>query len=307
MGDDSPCDRTENVASPESTADACPAGIIDCWLNPSLDGFGQPAFLVEVTEQYFGREREDIFKNRPAAELVAAMDRAGIARGILTIDAGNPESYVDIFRAYPGRFIASVVVDPMQGMDAVRLVDCVVREYDVRLVRLVPFLFNRPPNDKVCYPIYTKCIELGIPVSVTTGIPGPPMPAEPQRPLYLDEVCLFYPDLVIIMAHGADPWWGEAIRLLLKYPNLYMMTSAYAPKYLPHELIHFMNTRGQTKVMFATDYPFLPFERCVREACALPLSDVARRNYLRDNALRVFRWPDPAESRPTSEPTSKQG
>jgi predicted TIM-barrel fold metal-dependent hydrolase len=87
------------------------------------------------------------------------------------------------------------------------------------------------------------------------------MPAEPQRPLYLDEVCLFYPDLVIIMAHGADPWWGEAIRLLLKYPNLYMMTSAYAPKYLPPELIRFMDTRGSTKVMFATDYPFLPFDR----------------------------------------------
>jgi len=57
-------------------------------------------------------------------------------------------------------------------------------------------------------------------VIVNTGIPGPPMPAEPQRPLYLDEVCLFYPELKIVMAHGADPWWGEAIRLLLKYPNL---------------------------------------------------------------------------------------
>ena len=57
-------------------------------------------------------------------------------------------------------------------------------------------------------------------VIVNPGIPGPPMPAEPQRPLYLDEVCLFYPELKIVMAHGADPWWGEAIPLLLKYPNL---------------------------------------------------------------------------------------
>ena len=40
---------------------------------------------------------------------------------------------------------------------------------------------------------------------VNPGIPGPPMPAEPQRPLYLDEVCLFYPELKIVMAHGADP------------------------------------------------------------------------------------------------------
>ncbi len=272
-----------------------PYGVVDCWVNPSLAGVGQPAFLVDVTERYFRREREEVFRERPAAELVAAMDAAGVEHAILTIDGHQPEPYQAILETYPGRFIASVVVDPMQGIEAVRLIDRVVRTHDVRLVRLVPFLFNRPPNDKVCYPVYAKCIELGVPVSVTTGIPGPPMPAEPQRPLYLDEVCLFYPDLVILMAHGADPWWGEAIRLLLKYPNLYMMTSAYAPKYLPQELLHFMNTRGPTKVMFATDHPFLAFDRCVTEAQALPLSDVARRNYLRDNALRVFHWPGARE------------
>ncbi len=191
---------------------------------------------------------------------------------------------------YPGRFLLSAVIDPLQGMEAVRAIERLVRDYDVRLIRMVPFLFNRPPNDKVCYPIYSKCIELGVAVSVNTGIPGPPMPAEPQRPLYLDEVCLFYPDLVLIMAHGADPWWGEAIRLLLKYPNLYMMTSAYLPKYLPPELIQFMNTRGQDKVMFATDFPFLPFDRAVETAKTLPFRPGVLEKYLGDNARRVFKW-----------------
>jgi predicted TIM-barrel fold metal-dependent hydrolase len=274
-----------------------PYGIVDAWVNPSLAGVADTPFLTDVTDRYFRRDRREVFTDRPAADLVTAMDAAAIERAVITIDAHAPEHYRDIFRTYPERFIASVVIDPLQGMDAVRLLERVVRDHGVRLVRLVPFLFNRPPNDKVCYPIYAKCIELGIPVSVTTGIPGPPMPAEPQRPLYLDEVCLFYPDLVLIMAHGADPWWGEAIRLLLKYPNLYMMTSAYAPKYLPSELLHFMRTRGKTKVMFATDYPFLPFDRCVREARGLPLPEDVRRNYLRDNALRVFRWgPTPARA-----------
>jgi len=276
-----------------STDPPPPYGSVDAWVNPSLAGMAETPFLTDVTDRYFRRDRHEVFADRPAADLVAAMDAAGIERAVITIDAHAPEPYGDILRAYPDRFIASVVVDPMQGMNTVRLIQTVVRHHDVRLVRLVPFLFNRPPNDKVCYPIYAKCIELGVPVSVTTGIPGPPMPAEPQRPLYLDEVCLFYPDLVLIMAHGADPWWGEAIRLLLKYPNLYMMTSAYAPKYLPAELLHFMNTRGKTKVMFATDYPFLPFDRCVREAQALPLAEDVRRNYLRDNALRIFRWGPP--------------
>ena len=93
------------------------------------------------------------------------------------------------------------------------------------------------------------------------------------------------------MAHGADPWWGEAIRLLIKYPNLYMMTSAYAPKYLPAELIHFMNTRGTQKVLFASDHQVLSFDRCLREAEALPLREGVLAQYLYENAASVFRWP----------------
>ena len=268
------------------------AHAIDCWVNPFTPEHAsapQPEFLVRVATDYFHRERE-LARGTPLDEMVQLMDAAGIERGMLTINAADPQPFAAMASRYPGRFLLSAVIDPMQGMQAVRTIEQLVKEYDVRLIRMVPFLFNRPPNDKVCYPIYAKCIELGVVVSVNTGIPGPPMPAEPQRPLYLDEVCLFFPELVLIMAHGADPWWGEAIRLLLKYPNLYMMTSAYLPKYLPAEMIHFMNTRGQDKVLFATDFPFLPFDRAVDTAKALPFRPGVLGKYLRDNARRVFKW-----------------
>src|SRR2546425_386479 len=158
------------------------------------------------------------------------------------------------------------------------------------LVRGARDHLHRPQNERFYSPPTPKAMGPALPISVNPGTPGPPMPAEPQRPLHLDEVCLFYPELKLIMAHGADPWWGEAIRLLLKYPNLYMMTSAYAPKYLPQELIHFMNTRGAHKILFASDHPFLSFERCLAEAAALPLREGVLAKYLRDNALALFRW-----------------
>jgi predicted TIM-barrel fold metal-dependent hydrolase len=265
---------------------------VDCWVNPMTPGTASanaPEFLKTVAREYFKRE-EEVFRGTPLDEMVAMMAASGIERAILTCDPNDPKPVAEMARQYPGRFILSSVFDPMGGMATIRAIDRAVREFDLRLVRIVPFLFNRPPNDKVCYPIYTKCIELGVPISINTGIPGPPMPAEPQRPLYLDEVCLFYPDLKIVMAHGADPWWGEAIRLLLKYPNLYMMTSAYLPKYLPDELVTFMNTRGRTKVMFATDFPFLPFDRAIAEARALPFREGVLDRYLRANALELFRW-----------------
>jgi predicted TIM-barrel fold metal-dependent hydrolase len=265
---------------------------VDCWVNPITPDYAQrehPEFLVRVAEDYFHREQV-LHEGTPLDEMVEQMETAGVDQGILTIDAADPKRYAEMAGRYPGRFLLSAVIDPMQGMEAVRTVERLVKEYDVRLIRMVPFLVNRAPNDKVYYPVYAKCIELGVAASVTTGIPGPPMPAEPQRPLHLDEVCLFFPELVLIMAHGADPWWGEAMRLMLKYPNLYMMTSAYLPKYLPEELIHFMNTRGQDKVLFATDFPFLPFDRAVETAKALPFRPGVLAKYLRENARRVFRW-----------------
>jgi len=265
---------------------------IDCWVNPftpEVASAPRPEFLVRVATDYFHRA-EEVFTGTPLDEMVGLMEQHGIGHGLLTIDASNPAPMAEAARRYGERFKLSAVIDPCGGMDAVRTVERLVREHDVRLIRMVPFLINKPPNDKVYYPVYAKCIELGVAVSVNTGIPGPPMPAEPQRPLYLDEVCLFFPELVLIMAHGADPWWGEAIRLLLKYPNLYMMTSAYLPKYLPPELIHFMNTRGSDKVLFATDFPFLPFDRAIESARALDLRPGVLEKYLRDNAQRVFRF-----------------
>ncbi len=272
--------------------DAADIRAIDCWVNPMTPGqatSSAPEFLKTVAREYFKRE-EEVFRGTPLDQMVAMMEQSGIERAILTCDVNDPKPVVEMGKQYPGRFLFSAVVDPMGGMAPIRAIERAVKEFDVRLIRMVPFLFNRPPNDKVCYPIYAKCIELGVPVSINTGIPGPPMPAEPQRPLYLDEVCLFYPDLKIIMAHGADPWWGEAIRLLLKYANLYMMTSAYLPKYLPDELVRFMNTRGQTKVLFATDFPFLPFDRATAEARALPFREGVLERYLRQNALDLFDW-----------------
>jgi len=244
-------------------------------------------------EHTFVMVKPDGVRRGLVGEVIGRLERKGLTlerMRLLTIDAADPKPMAEAAAKYGARFLLSAVIDPMQGMGAVRTIERLVKEYDVRLIRMVPFLVNRPPNDKVYYPIYAKCIELGVAVSVTTGIPGPPMPAEPQRPLYLDEVCLFFPDLVMVMAHGADPWWGEAIRLLLKYPNLYMMTSAYLPKYLPAELIQFMNTRGQDKVMFATDFPFLPFDRAVETARALDFRPGVLAKYLRDNARRVFRF-----------------
>ena len=262
---------------------------IDCWVNVNMGDAVPPEFLKRVAEDYFNRA-DAMFKSFTPDELVAQMDAAGVEKAIATLSSEHPSEQVLAFpKQYPDRFALSVAVDPRRGIRAVRELEGLVRNEPVVLARVTPFMVGgHPPTDYRYFPLYTKCIDWKLPISINTGLPGPPMPGRCQDPMHLDEICFFLPELVIVMAHGADPWWNVAIRLMIKYRNLYLMTSAYAPKYFPPELVQFMNTRGKHKILFASDHPVLDFARCVKEAEALPLRDGVLDLFLYENAQRLF-------------------
>ncbi len=94
-----------------------------------------------------------------------------------------------------------------------------------------------PINDKKFFPIYAKCVELDIPINVCAGVPGPRVPFAPQYVGLIDEVCWFFPELKFVTRHGCEPWADLAVKLLLKWPNLYYSTSAFAPKYYPKDVV----------------------------------------------------------------------
>jgi predicted TIM-barrel fold metal-dependent hydrolase len=262
---------------------------IDCFVNVNMGSTPRPDYLVRVAEDYFKRAAE-MFQDFSVEEMVAVMDRCGVEKSILSLRGETPSEHVLKFaRERPDRFVYAVYVDPRRGMPALRELATLRKNEPVALARAVPFMINLPPDDKCYYPLYAKCVELDLPISVNTGIPGPPAPGKCQDPIYLDEVCLFFPELKLIMAHGADPWWQVAIRLMIKYANLYLMTSAYAPKYFPPELIQFMNTRGQDKILFASDHPVLSMERCMKEAQELDLREGVLDKFLYGNAARVLK------------------
>jgi uncharacterized protein len=261
--------------------------VIDTWVNVVMPG--APAAWQRKAAEVLKRPAEQVFRKFSVEEMIATMDVSCVEKAIITTQPGALDRDIAAFvEQQPDRFALSVLVDPRTGMKALRQLEAMAKAQPVKLARVIPSMLDLPPNDRVYYPLYAKCVELGLPISINTGIPGPPLPGRCQDPMFLDDVCLFFPELVIVMANGADPWWDAAIRLMVKYPNLYMQTSAYAPKYLPPSLLHYMNTRGQTKVMFATDFPFLTIERCVDEARALVLDAGVLDSYLYANAARVL-------------------
>ncbi len=262
---------------------------IDPWVNTNMMGGGPPPkWLLDVKDDYF-KAGDDFLKELSVAELTAQMVAVGVEKAVLQVDAERPaESVLRFCEAAPDRFFLAANVNPTRHMKSVRGLESLARSQPVVMARVVPFLWDLPPNHRSYYPLYTRCIDLDLPISVNTGLPGPPRPGECQHPMHLDRVCYELPELRVCMAHGADPWWAEAIRLMIKYANLRLMTSAYLPRYFPPELVHFMNTRGQDKILYASDHPVLSMERCIGEAQKLDLREGVLDKFLYQNAEQFF-------------------
>ncbi len=266
--------------------------VIDCLVNVDLGDRKPPDWMVRVKEDTF-KAGDSMLRSRELPELLDEMDAQGVRRAIVLTNLAKPSERAQRFaEKHPDRFALGVGgLDLLRPMPTLRALESFVRDQPVAYAIVGPSFWgdgNYPPSDAVYYPLYAKCCELGLPLCLNTGIPGPPLPADAQNPIHLDRVCIRFPELRLCMIHGADPWWDTAIRLMIKYRNLRLMTSAWSPKRLPESLIHYLDTRGQDRILFATDSPVLSMERCVGEASALDLRPGVLDKYLFANAQSFF-------------------
>ena len=267
--------------------------VIDCLVNVHFgESEKQPTWMLKVRDDYF-KGPESMFAPVDMSELLDEMDEQGVRRAVLMDSLAKPSTTARKFvEARPDRFaLAMGGVNLLRPMPSLRELGAVVKDLPVAYTVVGPSFWGEgqyPPSDAVYYPLYTKCAEIELPLCINTGLPGPPIPGEVQNPIHLDRVCVRFPELRLCMIHGADPWWDTAIRLIIKYANLRLMTSAWSPRHLPAALLHFMRTRGKERVIFASDSPVLSITRTVTEAAALDLPEEVLDNYLYGNAERFF-------------------
>ena len=265
------------------------------WLRPLLrDAESLDAFDFPVQYQYHALP--DVPKDGTVDDMidfaVEQMDKHHIWRALLDVrlDADNPGRRA--MERYPDRFFGGFGIDPNRGVPALRELQHAVEDLGVKAASVTPAFVHPqcPINDKRMYPVYAKCVELDIPVLCTTGVPGPRVPMAAQDVSLIDEVCWFFPELKFVMRHGGEPWTWLAAKLLLKWPNLYYSTSAFAPNHYPDDIIRFANTRGADKVMYAGYFPAgLSLDRIFRDMPHVPFREHVWPKFLRENAVRVFR------------------
>lgn len=271
------------------------APVIDAWIQHPT-----PAFLAHDMFASLRRWlRMTVVPERiDPAFTVDAMDAAGVRVGVVTAWYGpegallSNDEVAAFVRAYPDRFVGAAGVDVRRPMNAVRELRRCVEELGFRALRILPWLWGLPPNDRRYYPLYASCIDLGIPFCLQVGHAGPLEPSEPGRPIpYLDEVCCEFPELKVVAGHIGHPWTSEMIALATKYENVFIDTSAYKPRRYPHELVQFLRGSGRKKVLFGSNFPMIFPADCLAELDDLGLDDAAEQAFLHDNARRVFSLP----------------
>jgi predicted TIM-barrel fold metal-dependent hydrolase len=216
------------------------------------------------------------------------MDHFGIERSMIGIE-GEPG--VRAMQQFPERFIASCSADANNGVDEVRKIRRLYEEFGLKAVGTFPAgCTPQVPIDHArWYPIYSVCAELGIPIFICAGIPGPRVPSMCQHVELLDIVCYDFPELKIVTRHGCQPWTELAVKLMLKWPNLYYSTSAFAPQHYDPRIIDYANSRGSDRVIYAGYWPMgLTYERIMGDMPKVPFKKDVWPKFLRQNALNVL-------------------
>lgn len=282
------------------------AGIIDIWHQPYTPDMMKRCYVDDEEQgkviEWWGLG--DRVKGRSPQAFLADMDRHGIDK--VLIPSLQIRSFVHqrmqwafsadeihaIIKDHPQRLHGLFGINPYSRMAGVRALERAVRELGFVGAHIHPYGFELPIDHRRYYPFYTKCAELGVPVVIQIGHSAEAMPSETGRPILLDTIALDFPELRLIAAHTGWPWVEELIAVAWKHPNVYIATTAHAPRYWKPELVSFLNTaRGMGKVMYGSDYPVLDWPGSLEQIRALGLKPAALGQLLEGAARKAFSFP----------------
>jgi predicted TIM-barrel fold metal-dependent hydrolase len=187
----------------------------------------------------------------------------------------------------PDRFVGLAGYDPFRISESLAEIEHAVKHRGYKGVYVHIYGFDIGFADAKMYPLYAKCAELGVPVSLQVGHVLEGMPSDCGRPMALDRVACDFPTLKILGAQTAWPWVEELISLCYKWDNVWFGIDAWMPRYLSPAIVHFMDSRmGRDRVVWGTNG--LPWGKSLDQLQSMGLKSETIEKITRDNARELF-------------------
>lgn len=264
------------------------------WKQSWVQATNSPGELKCAVEAAWG----DGYDN--GEQLIAAMDEAGVETILATdllawsykrqarfaLDMTN--AITELTEQYPGRIYGLSDYDPFNIRASLEKLEVDQKERGYKGVYVHIYGYDIPLDHRKMYPLYAKCEEMDVPVSMQVGHVLEAMPSEHGRPMVLDRIACDFPDLTLIGTHTGWPWVEEMVAVAGKWPNVYINISAWLPKYFSPTLVTFMKGRtGAQKVLFGSNG--LSWKRYLEQFDAMGLREDTLRQILYENPKRVHK------------------
>lgn len=234
--------------------------------------------------------------------IIRSMEEAGVDKAVLQAEYGGIEDYhalndatYRIATAHPDKFpVYFMCLNPLVDEDMVKVLERGVKEQGFKGLNIQAWAVRVSSTDSRFWPVYAKCQELGLIVTVHSSISfNVDRPLDYSHVSHLDKIACDFPELVLVANHGGWPWVTEMIAVAWRHPNVYIELGAVSPKYIGtpgtgwEPVIRYGNSLLQNQVLFATD-SMLEHKRCIDELKALPLKEEVKEKWLGGNAAKIL-------------------
>lgn len=252
------------------------------------------------------RISEEAKKPFRAENYIAEMDRHGVAMAGIVANvvqngvkgkllATHVDEVYPVLQAHPDRFFGWCGINPLGGMETLRYIERAVTKLGFIGVHVYPHWFGVPINDRTYWPIYAKCCELGVPITLQVGRQSPRSGGKlVARPSLLEEVAFDFPELKVIGLHIGFPFENETTAAVRSYENVYVIADAFPPSSWSQHFVDFLahrdwgNYDGSERVMWGTDWPVQTLGPSIAELRALDIPEKAKIGILGENAIRIL-------------------
>jgi len=196
-----------------------------------------------------------------------------------------------ICREYPNKFIPVAGIDGSDPVKAVYEIERTIKGMGFKGISIEPGYCTPPlyPDDALLDPIYKKCQELGVFVSITASLMvGPDMTY--TDPMRIHRVARRYPELKIAIPHACWPYVDAVLGMALHCRNVYLVPDFYGTLPLPmsHEFITAANHYLKYRMVYASSYPVRDLIQSLELYKKLPFNPETLKMSLYDNAARLL-------------------
>jgi predicted TIM-barrel fold metal-dependent hydrolase len=232
---------------------------------------------------------------------ITEMDDAGIDKGILVgRQAGHRvvsnDDIAELRDMHPTRFpVAIAGINGSNVESAVNEVERTIKGLDFKGIAMDPGWLVPPlyVDDRSIYPIYSKCAELGGVLYLTCSLmQGPDISfAEPAR---IQRVANDFPELQIIVVHGAFPFTNEMLGVMIANAplgNLWVMPDFF--QFIPgfagaQDWVEAANHYIGDRMLYASSYPVRPLKQSLEEFRRFHYQPEVIENIMAKNAANLF-------------------